>query len=232
VLGHLDPRRVRVVRADRAIHAPVHLGGLAQVARPLDRLPAQLVELRRDHLHERRQHAVAAAGRDRPVEAHVVHQEGLGVLERGEHLGHLLGHRREVLRRGVRGGEAGDAHLQHQARLEHLVRSEAVQRGEQAERLDPEVGRALGDERARPAARHDDAHRLERLQPRAHARPADAQLGGEVALARQPVARPHRAPLDQLPDVLDDAVARAGGVERRLAPRAHAISNPGWRAAA
>ena len=56
-------RRVGVARPYRPEDAAVHLGRLAQVPRVLDRLLAQLVELRRHHLHEGGEDAVAAARR-------------------------------------------------------------------------------------------------------------------------------------------------------------------------
>jgi hypothetical protein len=124
-------------------------------------------------------------------------------------------------------GERRDAGLEHQARLEHLGGRQAVQRGEQAERLGPEVGRPVRDEGAGAAARDHDAHRLERLEPRAHARAAQAQLQSQVALAGQPVAGPQLALLDQPPHVVDDAVARTGRVGQRERPaRAHASPTP------
>ena len=72
-----------------------------------------------------------------------------------------------------------------------------MERGEQAAAARCRGGRPVGDEGAGAAARDDDAHRLERLEARAHARPAQAELEREVALARQAVARPELALLDQ-----------------------------------
>ena len=135
------------------------------------------------------------------MEADVVAQERQRIVERGEEAGHLLGDRREVLAGGALGGQAGDADFEHAARLEHLVAREAVQRGEKTERLAVERRRPAADERAGAVTRLDDAHRRQRAQAGAHARPADADLLRQLALGGQTIAGLQPALVDQTPDV-------------------------------
>jgi len=56
-----------------------------------------------------------------------VAEEGLGVVEGGEHAGELVGHAGHVLAGGALGGERGGADLEHPPRLVHLVEGEAVE---------------------------------------------------------------------------------------------------------
>ena len=71
---------------------------------------------------------------DRPVKADIVHEIFLRVVERGIHLGDLLGQLGAVLLGGTFGGECGDVGFEDQARLEHLGWLEAVERTQNVER--------------------------------------------------------------------------------------------------
>ena len=53
-----------------------------------------------------------------------------------------------------------------------------------------------------------DAHRRQRLQPGPDRRAAHADLHGELALGRQPIAWPQLALFDERPDVRDDVLGR------------------------
>ena len=88
---HLAPGPLRAAGADRLVDPAVGLGGLAEAeARHVDPpgLPDDLGEGPDDRRHDR----VAGAGGHRAVEAEVVAEEGLGVLERREHAGELVRH--------------------------------------------------------------------------------------------------------------------------------------------
>jgi hypothetical protein len=150
-------------------------------------------------------------GRHRPVELDVVAEVRLGVVERGEHARHLLGHDRQLLGRRAHRRQAAAADLQHQPRLEHLVAGEAVQRGQEAQRAVLESRRPVGHERAGALARDHHAHGAELLQAGAQRRPADADLDRQVPLRRQAVALAQLAALDQAAHVLDHP---AGGLIR------------------
>jgi len=142
------------------------------------------------------------------MEGDVVDEEGERLVERGEHPRHLLGDGREVLAGGPLGGQAHGTDLQHAARLEHLFLGEAVQRRHEAERAGRQRRRPVGDEGAGAVPRLHHAHRRQRLQPGPHRGTAHADLDGQLALRRQPVARPQLAPLDEGPDVRDDVLGR------------------------
>ena len=149
-------------------------------------------------------------GRHRAVEAEVVAQEDLRLVERREHPGDLVRHPGQVLARGPLGGEAGGPDLEHPARLVHLVEREAVESGQELERRPPELRRPLHDERAGPATRRDDAHRLQGAEPGPQGRTAQAHREGELPLGGQAVAGAEAAGFDLPPNVLDDEGARRG----------------------
>ena len=142
-------------------------------------------------------------------------QEGLRVLEGGEHPRDLLRHGGQVVAGGALGGEARRRHLQHAPRVEHVVAREPVQRGHQAEGTGGELRRARGDEAARAVAGLDDAHRGQGAQAGADRRPAHLDLARELALGRQPVPGLELPGLDQLLDVHDDALRGQRVVGRR-----------------
>ena len=107
------------------------------------------------------------------------------------------------------GGEAGGADFENPPRLVHLLVREVVERRQQAERLAAERRRAVGNVGAGAVPRLHAAHRGERVQTHAHRRTADADLRGEIALGRQPIARPQRLALDQAADVRHDLLGAA-----------------------
>src|SRR5213079_3398860 len=92
--------------------------------------------------------------------------------------------------------QGGDADLDHPTGLEHLIAGEAVQGREEMERLGFERRWAVGDERAGPVTRLDDAHRRQCSQAYAHRRAADAGLQGEGALGWQAIAGPQFTALE------------------------------------
>ena len=97
-----------VVGADGAVDFSVHLGGLFEVGGALDGLAAALVEVGGDGLHECAEDGVAGGSGDGAVEADVVDEVLLGVVEGGVHLGYLFGELGEVLVGGALGGEGGE----------------------------------------------------------------------------------------------------------------------------
>ena len=217
VLGHLAPGALRAAGADRVVDPAVGLGGLAEAeARHVDApgLPDDLGEGPDDRRHDR----VAGPGGHRAVEAEVVAEEGLGIVEGREHAGELVRHPGHVLAGGPLGGEPGRADLQHPPRLVHLVEGEAVEGGQELEGRLPEVRRPLHDEGAGPAPRGDDAHRLQRAEPGPQRGAAHAHLQGELPLGGQAVAGAEAAGLDLPADVLDDLGAGRGVDGLRVGP--------------
>ena len=210
---HGASRALHVVRPDGLIDLPVRVGGVAHVA--IDRAfrgrPPALVVERGDHLDERRDNRVARRGRDAAMEVDVVHEKHLTVGQRREQARDFVGKRGEMLRRRTLGGEARGADLENAARLEDIVAGELVERGEKTQSFDAERWRSVGDVSARAAPRADDAEGGERPQTRAHRRPADADVVGEVALRRQASAGLQAAVIDEVADVGDD---RRGAVGR------------------
>ena len=100
-----------VVGADGAVDLAVHLGGLLEVLGVLDGLAAVVVEVGGDGLHEGAEDGVAGGSGDGAVEADVVDEVLLGVVEGGVHLGDLFGELGDVLVGGALGGEGGDVGL-------------------------------------------------------------------------------------------------------------------------
>ncbi len=131
----------------------------------------------------------------------VVHEEGLRVVEIGEHAGDLFGHRREAVGETALRRQAGCPHLEDLARFEDLVAREAVQCGEKAERTGAEPRRTAGDERPGALARFGHAHGGEGMETRTNRRPAHAQLLGQLPLGHEAVAGTELFPLDQQGDV-------------------------------
>ena len=162
-------------------------------------LPDDLGEGADDRRHDR----VAGPRGHRAVEAQVVAEEGLGLLERREQPRDLVRHRGPLLAGRARGRQGGRADLEQPPRLVHLVEREAVQRRQELERRPPEPGRAPYDERPGASARGDDAHRLQGSQAGAQRGAADAQLERKLSLGRQAVPGAEPAGLDLAPHVLD-----------------------------
>ena len=142
---------------------------------------------------------------DGAVEADVVDEERLRILQRREHSGHLFRHGGQVVAGGALGGEPGRRDLEHAPGVEHVVAREAVQRGHQAEGPGRELRRSGGDEAARAVARFDDAHRGQRAQAGADGGPADLDLERQLPFRRQAVAGLELTGLDEPLDVGDDA---------------------------
>jgi hypothetical protein len=213
VIVHRAARARGVARADRLVDLAVRLGGIAQVAvgRALDRAAPALVIERGHHADQRPDDRVLRRVGDAAMKVDVVEEEELGIVAVGEHARDLFGERREVLGRRALRGEGRRLHLEDPPRLVHLVTREAVQRGEKAQRLGSERGRAVGDVGPRAVPRPHDPHRRERVQSRADRGTADADLRRKLALAGQPVARPEPPAHDEIAHERDDLVGAALG---------------------
>ena len=153
----------------------------------------------------------------------VVHEEDARLLHRREEARHFLGERGDLLGGGALGGEPGRADFEDAARLVHLFAGETVERGEKAQRIGVERGRALGNVGARAVPRSHDAHGRERPQAGANRWPADANLGGEIAFGWEAIAGLERAALDELADVGHDLPGPAFGALAGSRPRGAAI---------
>ena len=206
VIVHRPPGGLGVAGADRLVNPPVHLGRVAEIAlaRAGGRLAPAFVVERRDHLDERCHDRVARGGGDAAMEIDVMDQEHARLLHRGKQARDFFGEGRDLLGGGALGGEPGRADLQDPSRLVHLFAGEPVKRREEAQRIGIERRRSLRDIRTRTVARSDDAHRGESAQPGANRRPADANLGGEIAFGRQAIAGLERAALDEVANMRDD----------------------------
>src|SRR4051794_19643648 len=195
---------VRVHRAlgRRRLAAPDGTLDLAMLAQDLlaldrdrdvrDQVRLQDVE---DPAGERLQQRVARGLGEDAVEARVGGVErlgagrvALGVVDR------LLQAVRGVGAR-VAGGEAGERDLQEQARVQQLVERDALGRQHHRDRLADVaahalVGRARDEDAAGAAAANTDQVRAgQQPQPLAQRGTADAELGGELLLGPDPVAR-------------------------------------------
>jgi hypothetical protein len=97
VLAHRGPCALGIVRPDRVVDVAVRLRRVLQVAPVRDRLLALLVEERRYHLDQRRQDGIARGGSHGPMEADVVNQKRMRIVQRCEHARDFLGNRRDVI---------------------------------------------------------------------------------------------------------------------------------------
>ena len=167
--------------------------------------PPVVIQLRH-HLDQRRDDRVARRRGDRPMEVDVVHEEAVSIGQRREHSPHLDADGLDLRRRGPLGGQARGADLEDAPRLVHLLAREPVQRGEKAQRLAAERRRPVGNIRAGPAPRLDDADGRQGFEPGTHGRPAHADVHGQLALGRQPIAGTQRAALDPRANVAHDLV--------------------------
>ena len=145
------------------------------------------------------------------MEAQVVVEERVGIVQGRVHARDLVGERGDLLGRGPLRRERGRPRLQDPADLPQPSEVEPVHRGDQAQRLADERGRSVGDEGARALARLDDPHRGEGAESGADAGAADAHLSSQLALGGEAVARPQRPALDQAAHVRDDLL-RGDGV--------------------
>jgi len=197
-----------IVRADGVVDVSVNDRRLAQVA-PARQLPPALLEVeRRDHLYERRENRVARGHRHRAVEADVVHQERLRVVDGREHPRHFLGHRGDLIAAGALGRQACHADLERPPRLEHLLRGETVQRRQQAQRPAVELRRSVRDVGARAMTRLHHAHGRQRPEAGAHTRTADADALCELTLRGKSIAGSQFGPLDPAADVIHHQLRR------------------------
>ena len=94
---------------------------------------AALVEVGCDGFHESGEDGVSGGACDGSVEADVVDEVFLGVVERGVHFGDFFGEFCEVLIGGALGGEGGYVGLEDDACFEHLPGEEAVEGTEDGE---------------------------------------------------------------------------------------------------
>ena len=167
MLAHRRAGALRIVRPDGVVDGPVQMSRFLQIAPVLRRLAPLLVEQGGHHLHERRENRIARGFGHRTVEADVVDQEGLRIVERGKHAGDLLRDGGDLLVVRTFGGKTRHPHFERTPRLEHLVAREAVERGEKTQRLAAERRRAIGDEGAGAVPGLKDADRCKRTQTRA-----------------------------------------------------------------
>ena len=193
-----------VVGADGAVDLAMHLGGLFEALGALNGLAAAFVEVGGDGLHEGAEDGVAGGTCDGAVEADVVDEVLLRVVEGGVHLGDFFGELGEVLVGGALGGEGGEAGLEDEAGLEHLPREEAVESSEDGEGTGIEGGWAARDEGAGSVTAFEDAHGGEEADAGAEAGAGDFELAGEFALGREAVAGVDLTAADEGADVLDD----------------------------
>ena len=145
---------------------------------------------------------------DRSVEADVVDQEPVHVVERGEHLHHLLGDRGQLITAGALGRQPREVDFDHSPRLEELRLGYAMQRGEEGQGIDVEQRRSVRHKGPGTAPRLHHPDRGQRAQTGAHARPADSDQLSQLTLGRQLVTNPDLSALDQPSDVGHDEMGR------------------------
>jgi hypothetical protein len=213
--AHQIARALGVARANRLIDAPVHLRRVAMIAfARLNRgLSTPLVIQLRHHLDERSHDRIARRRRHRPMEGDVVDQEALTIVHRREQRRHFFGESRHLLGGATFRGESRGADLEEATCLVHFLAREAVQRRQEAQGLGAERRRPFRNVGARSVAGPHDAQGRERPQAGANGRPAHPDVHREIALGRQPVARPKRAALDLGAHVRHDLIgARPGSL--------------------
>ena len=203
-------RRSRIARwispCWRRIASPSIESPIVSISEGCSTSSVQLVKARRSSFR--------AARRDHAVEARVGDPERLrgGVVALG------LGDRREQLRRGalgrVPGRQAGERHLERQARGEQLVQRDAVGLEHRRDRLADVAAHSLvlraldEDAAARPARGPDQVRAREQAQPLAQRRPADPELRRELLLGPEALTGPEPARREIPADLERDLLAR------------------------
>jgi len=79
-----------VMRSDGAIYLAVHLGRFLQIHCVLDGLTAEFIEIGNERLHYRREDRVGCGASDGAMEANVMDEVFMRIVECGIHLGYFF----------------------------------------------------------------------------------------------------------------------------------------------
>ncbi len=121
----------------------------------------------------------------------------------------------EVLVGQAAGRHAGDAAVDEDAEFVERLDVEGVEGDEELQWSEQVGGVERGNEGAAALARLDDAEDLQAAQGLAHARTADLEHLGKIALGRQLVARLEIARPHQVEDLLGDLLGQRIALDRR-----------------
>src|SRR5437763_4316947 len=173
-------------------------------------------------LEQRGEHRVPRAGHDSPVELQVVGHQFLGrrirsdAVEQGAQAAALLGG--DPLGRHRGGGGLQDAPDPEELQQRVI----AVEVDDEAQRLQQQPRFQAGHVRAVTAPHVQDVDQGQRAHRLAQRTAGQPEVGGQVRLARQPVARAQRAGRDHGLDLLDGLV----GYRQAVPPRRRAGAGP------
>ena len=177
------------------MHRHVPAGGVV-LHRPVSGREDDLLHGPQQCAEDRRSRGVEQA----EVEVEVGHGATLPVdgVRGGGERGEMLVQAFEVCLRPPRRRDAGDGHLDQLACIEHVADSHARAEEQQKDRVRVRAVARLGDSRPDSLADVEEPARRERLDGVADDASADRQLGGELLLGRDRVARTPIAAQDPL----------------------------------